>query len=202
MIYSTRGRQPKVYRLPPSCIALNCILLLSLCGVALAPQRFSDLSLLCHKSIPTPWRQSGHNKGKNKEKTLEPLQFQGFLWRGRRDLNPRAGFIQPTPLAGEPLRPLGHFRRSVFTFEKLAERVGFEPTGTLRAAGFQDRFLQPLGHLSISKAPSPLRVPLPFKDFGETMCIVPLLVRVTPSGRMRAAPSGIVRVSPSAMVKL
>ena len=30
-------------------------------------------------------------------------------WRRRRDLNPRAGFIQPTPLAGEPLRPLGYF---------------------------------------------------------------------------------------------
>lgn len=36
MIYSTRGRQPKVYRLPPSCIALNGILLLSLCGGTLA----------------------------------------------------------------------------------------------------------------------------------------------------------------------
>ena len=49
---------------------------------------------------------------KRHEKTPEPLRFQGFQWRGRRDLNPRAGFIQPTPLAGEPLRPLGYFRRS------------------------------------------------------------------------------------------
>ena len=32
MIYSTRGRQPKVYRLPPACIALNGILLLYVCG--------------------------------------------------------------------------------------------------------------------------------------------------------------------------
>ena len=38
MIYSTRGRQPKVYRLPPSCIALNGILLLSLCGGTLCSQ--------------------------------------------------------------------------------------------------------------------------------------------------------------------
>ena len=77
-------------------------------------------------------------------------------WRRRRDLNPRAGFIQPTPLAGEPLRPLGYF--CVFHFRicshfptkgTVAERVGFEPTGVIRAAGFQDRFLQPLGHLSI-----------------------------------------------------
>ena len=68
----------------------------------------------------------------------------------------------------------------------------YKPSGTVTASAF----------MSISKAPSPLRVPLPFKDFGETMCIVPLLVRVTPSGRVRAAPSGIVRVSPSAMVKL
>ena len=39
-------------------------------------------------------------------------------WRGRRDLNPRAGFSQPTPLAGEPLRPLGYFRRSMVFYEK------------------------------------------------------------------------------------
>ena len=31
-------------------------------------------------------------------------------------MNPRAGFIQPTPLAGEPLRPLGYFRRSMEKF--------------------------------------------------------------------------------------
>ena len=31
---------------------------------------------------------------------------------------------------------------------KMAERVGFEPTDAKRVAGFQDRFLQPLGHLS------------------------------------------------------
>ena len=36
--------------------------------------------------------------------------------RRRRDLNPRAGFIQPTPLAGEPLRPLGYFCRFLIYF--------------------------------------------------------------------------------------
>lgn len=59
---------------------------------------------------------------------------KGFVaWRGRRDLNPRAGFIQPTPLAGEPLRPLGYFRigrMNTYMVLKMAERVGFEPTGT------------------------------------------------------------------------
>ena len=33
----------------------------------------------------------------------------------------------PTPLAGEPLRPLGYFRRNK-NIHKMAERVGFEPT--------------------------------------------------------------------------
>ena len=32
-----------------------------------------------------------------------------FVWRRRRDLNPRGVFRHPTPLAGEPLRPLGYF---------------------------------------------------------------------------------------------
>ena len=31
---------------------------------------------------------------------------------------------------------------------KMAERVGFEPTGFIKAAGFQDRFHKPLEHLS------------------------------------------------------
>ncbi len=50
-------------------------------------------------------------------------------------MNPRAGLIQPTPLAGEPLRPLGYFSicqvvRSVCGNGNVAERVGFEPTDT------------------------------------------------------------------------
>ena len=50
------------------------------------------------------------------------------LWRRRRDLNPRAGFIQPTPLAGEPLRPLGYFCRSnrCFLYIKYVWRRGWD----------------------------------------------------------------------------
>ena len=32
------------------------------------------------------------NFPKKSQKTLEPLRFQGFSWRGRRDLNPRCVF--------------------------------------------------------------------------------------------------------------
>ena len=65
-------------------------------------------------------------------------------------MNPRAGFIQPTPLAGEPLRPLGYFRRSMVFYE-IGGESGIRTHGDLRLAGFQDRFLQPLGHLSIAE---------------------------------------------------
>ena len=68
-------------------------------------------------------------------------------------MNPRAGFIQPTPLAGEPLRPLGYFR-VLDSVLKFGGESGIRTHGHLRAAGFQDRFLQPLGHLSTWKAPS------------------------------------------------
>ena len=79
-------------------------------------------------------------------------------WRRRRDLNPRAGFSQPTPLAGEPLRPLGYF--CIYMIQNNQETIGGESGirthGRLRVAGFQDRFLQPLGHLSINgNCPSP-----------------------------------------------
>ena len=36
----------------------------------------------------------------------------GFIfWRRRRDLNSRAGYVRPTPLAGAPLRPLEYFSK-------------------------------------------------------------------------------------------
>lgn len=38
-----------------------------------------------------------------------------------------------------------HMARSV---ERMAERVGFEPTARCRVTGFQDQLLKPLGHLS------------------------------------------------------
>ena len=49
-------------------------------------------------------------------------------------MNPRAGFIQPTPLAGEPLRPLGYFCNCM---KDVAERVGFEPTDACASPVFK-----------------------------------------------------------------
>ncbi len=49
-------------------------------------------------------------------------------------MNPRAGFIQPTPLAGEPLRPLGYF---CIDMKDVAERVGFEPTDACASPVFK-----------------------------------------------------------------
>ena len=61
----------------------------------------------------------------------------------KQGFEPWRPFAEPTPLAGEPLRPLGYFSKSV-----LAEREGFEPPVPFDITGFQDRRLQPLGHLS------------------------------------------------------
>ena len=36
-----------------------------------------------------------------------------LLWRRRRDSNPRYGLIHTTPLAGEPLEPLGYFSKAL-----------------------------------------------------------------------------------------
>ena len=59
-----------------------------------------------------------------KEKSLDPLKIKAFLLAEKEGFEPSRRSTRPTPLAGEPLRPLGYFR--VFCF--LAERVGFEPT--------------------------------------------------------------------------
>ena len=53
-----------------------------------------------------------------KENVVANDMQSATTWRGRRDLNPRAGFSQPTPLAGEPLRPLGYFRRSILNWRR------------------------------------------------------------------------------------
>ncbi len=69
-------------------------------------------------------------------------------WEG---FEPSRAFWTPTPLAGEPLRPLGYHSESKSQYvekNKMAERVGFEPTARCRVTGFQDRLLKPLGHLS------------------------------------------------------
>ena len=46
-----------------------------------------------------------------------------FVWRRRRDLNPRGVFRHPTPLAGEPLRPLGYFCMPML-LEYISTRAG------------------------------------------------------------------------------
>ncbi len=70
---------------------------------------------------------------------------------------------QPTPLAGEPLEPLGYFSRPIKLW-RLAEREGFEPPVPCGITGFQDQLHKPLGHLSligtlliIAKQPNPVK---------------------------------------------
>ena len=75
-----------------------------------------------------------------KENVVANDMQSATTWRGRRDLNPRAGFSQPTPLAGEPLRPLGYFcvcNCQDKEGENLAERVGFEPTDACASPVFK-----------------------------------------------------------------
>ena len=89
------------------------------------------------------------------------MQVGKNSWRRERDSNPRSRFEQDTRLAGEPLRPLGHLSASGFDFnyktrgtfrqirqsKKMAEGVGFEPTG-VSPIPFQAGRLKPLGHPS------------------------------------------------------
>ena len=62
---------------------------------------------------------------------------------------PSRQLSHPTPLAGEPLRPLGYFS-TAYKSMNLAEREGFEPPVPCDITGFQDQRLKPLGHLSLN----------------------------------------------------
>ena len=43
------------------------------------------------------------------KKALKPLNFKAFLLAQKEGFEPSRAFYTPTPLAGEPLRPLGYF---------------------------------------------------------------------------------------------
>ena len=89
-----------------------------------------------------------------RKKIPETARFERFLVLGAEGgiwtLAPF--FRQPTPLAGEPLRPLGYFRRSWWSY---GGESGIRTHGRFHVAGFQDRFLQPLGHLSMKRQECP-----------------------------------------------
>ena len=79
-----------------------------------------------------------------------------YIWRRKRDLNPRDPF-EPYSLSRGAPSPLGYFsmvnKRSIdrqmrINNGMLAERVGFEPTVHCCITSFQDWLLKPLGHLS------------------------------------------------------
>ena len=82
---------------------------------------------------------------KNIKKRTETL-YQSFspFMAEKEGFEPSRQLSHPTPLAGEPLRPLGYFSMPLH----LAEREGFEPPVPFDITGFQDQRLKPLGHLS------------------------------------------------------
>ena len=82
-------------------------------------------------------------------KTPANVMFTGVLYLAEKPgFEPGRPLTEPTPLAGEPLRPLGYFSVS-----RLAEREGFEPPVPFGITGFQDQRLQPLGHRSKLTSP-------------------------------------------------
>ena len=50
---------------------------------------------------------------------------------------PSRRYTRPTPLAGEPLRPLGYFSIGLHASMKVAEREGFEPPEPLSSTVFK-----------------------------------------------------------------
>ena len=87
------------------------------------------------------------------KKTLHPLRIQGFFLAEKEGFEPSLRSSRTTPLAGEPLRPLGYFSMpkdelynctasqriclGAFSGRELAERVGFEPTDAFTSPVFK-----------------------------------------------------------------
>ncbi len=73
-----------------------------------------------------------------------------MLWGAQKEgFEPSLGSTPTTPLAGEPLRPLGYFCRSNDRRSEIVWRREWDSNPRpFRVTGFQDRLLKPLGHLS------------------------------------------------------
>ena len=84
------------------------------------------------------------------KKPLKRSHFKDFIHAEKPGFEPGLRLSHTTPLAGEPLRPLGYFSmsRRYAVRDELAEREGFEPPVSCDITGFQDQRHQPLGHLS------------------------------------------------------
>ena len=82
-----------------------------------------------------------------KKPAVRDLLTAGVAEMERFELSRR--FTHPTPLAGEPLRPLGYFSMSSsYAVKKTGGERGIRTPGTLQYNGFQDRRDRPLCHLS------------------------------------------------------
>ena len=53
----------------------------------------------------------GKTRKIGKEKALYPLEYKTFFMAEKEGFEPSRRLSQPTPLAGEPLRPLGYFSK-------------------------------------------------------------------------------------------
>ena len=86
-------------------------------------------------------KNKGNSRKKAQQKSLEPLRFQAFLLARKEGFEPSHVVWTSTPLAGEPLRPLGYFRVWICPHhrsnQKMAERVGFEPTDVCTSPVFK-----------------------------------------------------------------
>ena len=91
-------------------------------------------------------RFSPQNRTKKCETGYFQADFAHLAEKERFELSHRLS--QSTPLAGEPLRPLGYFSIGLHASMKVAEREGFEPPVPFDITSFQDWRLKPLGHLS------------------------------------------------------
>ena len=88
------------------------------------------------------------NLGGNKEESPGTLEIPGLSLAEKERFELSLRFTRTTPLAGEPLRPLGYFSIWLDILKK-AEREGFEPPVPFSITGFQDQRHQPLGHPSV-----------------------------------------------------
>ena len=104
------------------------------------------------------WHKGGKNGKKGQNKRSSEKIRASFLAQ-KEGFEPSRRLPQPTPLAGEPLRPLGYFCMTdcyKIRRKKMAEREGFEPPVPHGITGFQDQRLKPLGHLSSLLEPAKL----------------------------------------------
>ncbi len=95
-------------------------------------------------------KRRGKTEKTSNKKALYPLRYKAFSLAQKEGFEPSRRFYPAYSLSRGAPSATWVLPQIYINFRKIGGESGIRTHGDLRLAGFQDRFLQPLGHLSVA----------------------------------------------------